>query len=593
MRPALACLISLSVGTVFSGDLSPGTWKMAVARGSDADLAVCIVKFERVGQQWNAELVTSNRAMGKLSVESMTVAGPILHLAMKVSDQDILFEGLIGNDAKRIIGSYGNAQRLITAYLTPTTDQFIDRDSMLLPREIPEPMKRYLELEKERARISQLVVKANDNDLAHVKDMLDEHHRKMELEGPALFQKILTEHASDPCAVEAGLGLLNQAFRGDMLPDRVKSWTEGTLKSAVTFGPRFHKDVLFKLTEYMARTPKAAALAVELAERAERELPIDAPKDLQARLLTIRLQALKRAGRDADVTLLAERLEKIETALDNAYRKPVLQASAPKERKKKDKPPHTVLVELFTGTQNLDGVASAAAFDKLIELYKPADVICMQYHVSRPGPDPLTNPDAEARFRYFEATHYEATDRLPTIWVDGGPRALGGGPLRMAREKLDEYRLALSRPLEETIDFKLSVKAVRTGNKVAITAEYRDFYEEKESVRLRLALVEDQVRYQGGNGVRFHRHVVRAMPGGAEGFEVNRDENKHEVTLDIGEMRRGLNKYLDEKLFEWGPFPYPQRPFDLQKLKVVAWMERDKNRLVLQSMQTDVVDQSK
>jgi hypothetical protein len=108
-----------------------------------------------------------------------------------------------------------------------------------------------------------------------------------------------------------------------------------------------------------------------------------------------------------------------------------------------------------------------------------------------------------------------------------------------------------------------------------------------DKVRLRFALVEEQVRYVGGNQVRFHHDVVRALPGGADGFPVKEKTTKQTASVSLAELRKNLSAYLDD-FGKQHPFPNERRPLDLKKLRVVAFVQDDETKEVLQAAQVDV-----
>jgi len=100
--------------------------------------------------------------------------------------------------------------------------------------------------------------------------------------------------------------------------------------------------------------------------------------------------------------------------------------------------------------------------------------------------------------------------------------------------------------------------------------------------------VEETVRYPGGNGMRLHHHVVRAMPGGADGITLAGKNESKQVTADLTELRGSLTKYLDDFVAKRGPFSKPNRPMDFKHLKVVAWVQNDEDGTVIQAAQADV-----
>ena len=103
---------------------------------------------------------------------------------------------------------------------------------------------------------------------------------------------------------------------------------------------------------------------------------------------------------------------------------------------------------------------------------------------------------------------------------------------------------------------------------------------EGDDLKLRLLVVEETVRYVGSNQLRFHHHVVRAMPGGAKGFPLKGKAGEQAVTVNPEQLRADLTRYLDEFTKE-SEFPRPDRPLGLKNLKVVAFVQNDATTEVL------------
>ncbi|MBI1831494.1 MAG: hypothetical protein HYR84_08595, partial [Planctomycetes bacterium] len=140
----------------------------------------------------------------------------------------------------------------------------------------------------------------------------------------------------------------------------------------------------------------------------------------------------------------------------------------------------------------------------------------------------------------------------------------------------------VNKMIEAPATAKLSAAAVRTGDKIAITAKVDDLAKPGAKVRLRLALVEDWVRFKGGNGLQFHHRVVRALPGGVKGVALTEKSFEHKVNVDLEDLRAGLNKYLNED------YPDGPRPLRMRNLSVVAFIQSDESNEVLQAVNVPV-----
>jgi hypothetical protein len=142
---------------------------------------------------------------------------------------------------------------------------------------------------------------------------------------------------------------------------------------------------------------------------------------------------------------------------------------------------------------------------------------------------------------------------------------------------------AVKKPLDKDAGANIKLTADQKGDDIVIKAEVADLKDPGEDMKLRLVLVEEMVRYPGGNGQRFHHHVVRAMPGGADGMALKTGTEKQEVKVNLAELKKTLEEG-DKK----GRFMDQEHPFDLKRFKVVAFVQNDKSKEVLQAAQADV-----
>ena len=347
-----------------------------------------------------------------------------------------------------------------------------------------------------------------------------------------------------PELLQATQILLGQAEEKKARPEEVRSWAEKGFKTAELYGPRLQRETALNYAEALASQEGYGDIALTYARRAERFLEPADKTSVQRRVLQVLATALKKAGKDQEAKEVEARLAKI----------PVIKVIPYAGRKGKSDQP--VLVELFTGAQCPPCVAADLAFDALGQSYKPTEVVLLQYHEHIPGPDPLTNPDTEARLKYY-AKEVEGT---PTVLFNGRSDAEGGGGLDDAQGKYTEYRDVLDVLLEKPGSaVKLTGSAVRKENTVKITATVSGLEEPGDKVRLRLALVEEQVEYTGQNKISSHHDVVRAMPGGPEGIVLKEKTVTETVTVDL---RQGAPRNWKNTRRRWKkrtPFPARSR----------------------------------
>jgi hypothetical protein len=255
---------------------------------------------------------------------------------------------------------------------------------------------------------------------------------------------------------------------------------------------------------------------------------------------------------------------------------------------RKGKSDRVVLMELFTGAQCPPCVAADVAFDVLGESFKSSEWVGLQYHMHIPGPDPMTNPDTEARWDYYRKAFPAQIRGVPASVFNGNPVGGGGGPLAFAEKKYLAYRNIIEPLLEKAAGAKIVARATRKGDKVEVTAEVSDLANPGADRRLRLALVEKTISYTGGNKVPTHHQVVRTFLGGTKGFALEAKDSKHTASVDLMELRQQLNRYLDDYAATKRPFPNKNRPLDFNGLRVVAFVQDDSNQEILQAAQVDV-----
>jgi hypothetical protein len=373
-------------------------------------------------------------------------------------------------------------------------------------------------------------------------------------------------------AVTLALSLLEQAAEKKVKPAEVRSWADKAIRSAELYGPGWQRMVLLAVAQTLSDEKGFEKVALPYAQRAERMLGPKERPGTQKQVLDTLAEVLERAGKADEAMRVRARAKKLDFRI-----KPRPYAG------RKGKSNRVVLVELFTGAQCLPCVAADLAFDALEKTYKPAEVVLLQYHLHIPRPDALTSPAAEARAKLYG----DDADATPSILFDGKAGAPGGGSNTEAVEKYEEYCEAIDPLLEMPAGAVLAVRASRKGNKVEISAEVADLAQTGDKVRLRLALVEEQVAYKGSNGLAVHHHVVRSFPGGAEGVALKEKTAKKKFTIDLDELRKQLTTYLDE-YGKKRPFPTKERPLELKKLAVVAFVQNDDTLEVLQAAQAEV-----
>jgi hypothetical protein len=322
-------------------------------------------------------------------------------------------------------------------------------------------------------------------------------------------------------------------------------------------------------------------LALNCARRAQALLRPSDPVALQASVLKTLAAALRKAGKGDEDQALGDRIARLDQILDQeSLRKaPPLKAAPFAGRLRRGD--RTVIFELFTGARCGPCVMADAAFDALLQTYRPRDVILIQHHLHIPGFDALTNEATEARAQYYRAFY------TPSVFVDGKDMQVIKLPVRTAQAGYEAGRKFIEECLDAASEAELDLKVERNGDLITIRAEASRLKKTGDTVRLRLMLVEDLVRYEGNNGVRLNHHVARAFPGGTAGFPLKTASSIREITVNLGEIIAGLNRYLDKRA-EDREYPDNDRPLALGPLKIVGVIQDDATKEVLQAVQVDI-----
>ncbi len=412
--------------------------------------------------------------------------------------------------------------------------------------------------------------------------------REAQETGAELYEKGFANEADAHIVFEAALELARSAAKYDISKEKLRSYLAAADKTAATFGRRWQREFDVQLLTALTGQKEFADLVVEVAASLERDLEAADPAS-RARVLhalapaegVIRHSASARES-------LRELLAKTEEVLDREYRTSVPPFKPDPLVARKSQSDRAVVLELFTGTQCPPCVAASVAFDALPKTYAPAELVLLQYHLHVPGPDPLTNPDSVARWDYYGKVVSEEARGVPTTLFNGKPQAGGGGAMADAAKKYKQYRELIDPLLETRAPVNLSGSAIKEGSKVNVKIAVNNLDKPGDNVRLRLLLVEENIRYAGGNRVRFHHNVVRAMLGGHEGFALTAKNNSHVSSIDLEGLRKSLQTYLHDFDKNKRSFPSADFPLDFANLKVIALVQDDTTREILQGRMIEI-----
>jgi hypothetical protein len=385
-------------------------------------------------------------------------------------------------------------------------------------------------------------------------------------------RELLTKSTDGFEVTQAALICLSKAAEKKAKTEDAKAWAEKAIKAAEPFGPKWKRTVVMQLAEILVEQDGFTGLALDYAEQASKGLDraSDSPS-VQRHVFSLYADALDKAGRTEDAKKVREDMAKIALVNTKEFTRP------------KGKSDRVVLVELFTCAEEPYCTAPDLAFAALLKTYKPADVVLLQYHLNQPGPDPLANAETEARAR-----SYEASRKTPSIFFNGGKSETpgAGGPAE-SQATYDMYTEVLARLLEKPAKVKIMATAKRTGSTIDIKTDVTDLPETGPDIRLRVVLVEEEVAYTGGNRGSKCVQVVRHFAKGAAGTAMKTKNVKESFTVDLDTVRKDLRAYL-EKMNDTKPYPTKDRPLELKKLRVVAFVQNDETGEVLNAVQVDV-----
>lgn len=253
---------------------------------------------------------------------------------------------------------------------------------------------------------------------------------------------------------------------------------------------------------------------------------------------------------------------------------------------------HAVLLELFTGSACGPCVGGDVAVDRLLEAYPRTEFVALEFDQHIPEPDPLSNPDSVARGDFYDLaftpTYVLDGQQLPVSGANregsekiyaqlaklidaNAPVATGvqlqlsassaeGGTIHahatatLPGDKQIEKALAIKVAPEPPAqpdaqpDSKADAKAVaKPANAVPAAAPSPAATPVKPELIVNFALVEDEIRYSGENGIRFHRMVVRSLAKPADtGFSVVTGSTAQlDASFDPAAITGTLATYLD------------------------------------------------
>jgi hypothetical protein len=555
----LAVLLVAAVGRAADADTSlAGNWKFKdVSNGNDVTLA--IVQIEVKDGKATASVLSAPLLGSDIKLEEVKVSGGSIHFAFKVPVGNAVVNAAApkGEEKpKTLKGTIQLGSRLIFSEMERTDLKEISRQD---------------------------AVKQGDaaQDLLQARFVIQDEKEKEKI-----LKKVLDKNGDNAAGLAAAELLLGMKAKEGAKDDELRPLADAMLKVSKSYGPLAEKNTILDVARALTRPEKPSPLAVEFARKAEKGLTKDDTAEYSASVLKTLVSALTKSGKAADAKEVAATLAKLEKQLDQEFEKNAIpfKPKAPDARKSPSK--RVAVVELFTGAQCPPCVSADIAFDAAAKTYKPADVVLLEYHLHIPGPDPLTNADTEGRQKFYG----NAIRGTPTAFVSGKVTTPLGGGKPQGEASYEKLSKAIDDALGEEEQATIKLTANRKGDTIEASADVSDLKKTGEKVRLRFVLIEDVARYPGSNGQRLHHHVVRALPGGLDGTELKEAKATQKVTVNLADLRKTLNEYLtsaDKKR----PFADDDRPMEFKHLKVIALIQDDESKEILQAAQVDVPEE--
>ncbi|MFM7540778.1 MAG: hypothetical protein ACKO9Z_14070 [Planctomycetota bacterium] len=391
----------------------------------------------------------------------------------------------------------------------------------------------------------------------------------------AIVGEINQKYPSSPAGLVACRMLLEEMVKGRegaLIRDAIKELE----KACAGYPPQLTNGLHGGVALAMANKKWNSELAETLLEKIKKDSQNSSESGMKRLVLKLESKIYPQVGKNELANKAAQELESIDKALDQEFEKNAVPfATQPKTLSgfSKNSP---AVVELFTGAQCPPCVAAEVAFDALSKSYTSGDLILLQYHLHIPGPDPMTNAHSELRARYY------GVNSTPTMFLNGRQGPPSGGSKAGGQKAFESVVSSIGNSTRDPGHQKIVMEmtASKQGDDHAVSINFKGFEAHRAHI-LRVALVEDSVRYPGRNGQRIHHHVVRAFLGDPKGIAPDGAQGSQSVKFNIAAVRKEILEYL-EKSHARRPFLDDERPLDLAKLSVVAWFQNIDTKEIVQ-----------
>jgi len=586
----------------------PGRWKVIIAE-QQYEMALAIVEVQAEGDKYSAKLISVPEGFGNFVLETGEGTGEQVHLVFKSGPQVLDFKGRF--DDGDVLGTLlvpGKA--VLSARLEATqADSFTEQEMRQLPGQ--DALAKALEAEDSTAALKEFVAKhptsplvldaypllaanAKENEWGEkeIEALVDEYRtatrRWGDRFGPSVEIKIASSLASQEYLPEVAERLLKTA-EAELTEESPDDWRARIGDTYATLGqPAVALKWLEPLGEKYEFNPMinfALARAYEQNGDKGRALDLYAELAVMPRTEMMIQHSLQPPASDLPSAKAAALWEEkagnsdgFEDFLEETFNKALMELVPPRETPAKQAAkPRRVLVELFTGAGCPPCVAADLAVSALLKNYSPEELVVLKYHQHIPLPDPLVSYDGDQRF-----SQYYSPPGTPFTYVNGSVVEGVAGDVEGSIDAYQQLIHEIDPLLEKGTDVELKLSAHAEDGKLHLSAEVQGMATIPPKARLRLALVEDGIRFNAPNGIRYHENIVRAMPGSWKGVVPSNGKLSYSETISLEVLRGDILKELAgvEKQIRQ---EFPVKPLELKTLKLAAFVQNDETQEVLQA----------
>ena len=244
-----------------------------------------------------------------------------------------------------------------------------------------------------------------------------------------------------------------------------------------------------------------------------------------------------------------------------------------------------ILFEAFNGSACAPCIATDLSIEAAAKRFSTNEFVVIAYHVHIPDVDPLVNVASEIRRGYY------GVRVAPTMYLNGTMISNSGGGRNQSVNFFDKLKAVVEGSLETPASAEIKLNATKQNSLIKVSVNVDNLNAKSADLRLHLVLVEDEVRYTGVNGVRFHQMVARAMAGkNADGLPLKANKSSaFEHTFDVAKIVQANKSYLEDYEINgrnfFTKFDEKKHEMDTNRLSVIAFVQDHKTKQIFQAAQ--------